>query len=237
MKNIFKIIIVTMILAYVILNICNILILAGDNIFFDDTFLKIIISAGCMFVAFLAYNRPISKVDYYIACLAFIFNFVCDVLMATNNIIPGIAAFLINHIFLIVRNFRFKKNEQFTKRSYVILFVIFVIMVIADYKFYPLFSYNIYLLLVVYIYSFVLSVSLFSAIMVWDLNLIYQKNLSMIAIGMVLFYLTDIVVAIKIGISDDYINNLLLLIIWLLYPIAIFFISISVYSYKVISKK
>ena len=110
-------------------------------------------------------------------------------------------------------------------------------MVIADYKFYPLFSYNIYLLLVVYIYSFVLSVSLFSAIMVWDLNLIYQKNLSMIAIGMVLFYLTDIVVAIKIGISDEYIKNLLLLIIWLLYPIAIFFISISVYSYKVISKK
>ena len=44
MKNIFKIIIVTMILAYVILNICNILILAGDNIIFDDTFKNYYIS-------------------------------------------------------------------------------------------------------------------------------------------------------------------------------------------------
>ena len=148
----------------------------------------------------------------------------------------GIAIFMIVQLLYIIRHIRL--FEYHTKNQSQLKLIISIVSGLLIFSFNGYFIYYLWKILVqkglfipVLIYSIIISISLYIAILIFIYNKKYKTNTLFILSGMSFFYISDLNIIISLLFKGDYFTSYTRILIWIFYMPAILFLALSGYNW------
>lgn len=220
-------------LYFIFINTYHLFFLKSTFAYEHTWLLKRLIPFVCVAIVFLIGKDNINKKDATFLKLSYLMILGAEISFILNKLILGIAFFGVCQILLSIRHSAgisksIKENLKFLLFLGAVILIIVIILIST--VFYPALGMNV-LFSSIIVYGIILGISLWIGIANYFIGTVFpKKNALMIMIGIILFFVSDILVGIEVIIEDAYNKNMLNLFLWILYVPAITLIALSGYK-------
>ncbi|TYQ18320.1 UNVERIFIED_CONTAM: hypothetical protein Cloal_0751 [Acetivibrio alkalicellulosi] len=221
-------------MSYVFINVRYLFYLNSTEGYNQTRLFKRLIPLFCTVIVFIIGKNNINKKDLTMLKISYLMICGAEVAFIFNQFIMGVVFFGSCQILLSIRHFAavLPALKYHKKKMYILgTIIVAVLIVLSTFVFYPILQGGTIFYTII-IYALFLGISLWIGFAPYFSDVFPKKNGILIMIGMVLFFVSDIIVGLEVISDDVYINNIFNLILWTLYAPAITLIALSGFKYK-----